>query len=200
MRRKKGFTLIEMVIVISIIAVLTAVIVPAWISYIRKGRLKTQNNQARAIYTSAQTLIQEYKFQERKTKDETKCNVGTHAFDFYWDGGTGTATIGRTKLETWQNTTVSKFAAPTSQFLSKFGTQLNSLSGADGDVVYRVYVEDYIVRAVVSGRYDNDRYLGSYPTRNDDVLKDQPSNHVSQYDVEKVMVLTAQEAAAKASP
>ena len=34
MKRKKGFTLIELIIVLAIIAVFSAVLVPSWMTYI----------------------------------------------------------------------------------------------------------------------------------------------------------------------
>ena len=49
MKRKKGFTLIELIIVLAIIAVFSAVLVPSWMTYIRKTRLKTADGRARTF-------------------------------------------------------------------------------------------------------------------------------------------------------
>ena len=77
----KGFTLVELIIVIAIIGILTAILVPSWMNYIAKSRLKTQNQNARVIFNAAQTIAQEYKFQERK-KDNNSKYLGKNS-DFY---------------------------------------------------------------------------------------------------------------------
>ena len=86
----KGFTLVELIIVIAIIGILTAILVPSWMNYIAKSRLKTQNQNARVIFNAAQTIAQEYKFQERKKDNNSKYLGKNSDFYFYWDGDTGT--------------------------------------------------------------------------------------------------------------
>lgn len=44
---KKGFTLVELVVVIAIIGVLAAILVPTMMSYIRKAKLKGANSNAK---------------------------------------------------------------------------------------------------------------------------------------------------------
>lgn len=65
MKRKKGFTLIELIIVLAIIAVFSAVLVPSWMTYIRKTRLKTADGRARTIFNAAQTVALKYQATER---------------------------------------------------------------------------------------------------------------------------------------
>ena len=54
-RNKKGFTLIEMIVVIAIIAILIALLVPSIIGFIRDSRETAGNAAAKNIFVAAQT-------------------------------------------------------------------------------------------------------------------------------------------------
>ena len=64
---KKGFTLVELVVVIAIIGVLAAILVPSMMGYVKKSRLKTANGNAKTAYNA----IAEYLAEE-----ETKGTLG----------------------------------------------------------------------------------------------------------------------------
>ncbi len=55
LRNKKGFTLIEIIVVIVILAVLMAVAVPSVMSYLNEGDKARYEAQARAVYIRVQT-------------------------------------------------------------------------------------------------------------------------------------------------
>lgn len=54
---KKGFTLVELVVVIAIIGVLAAILVPSMMGYVKKSRLKTANSNAKTAYNAVATWM-----------------------------------------------------------------------------------------------------------------------------------------------
>ena len=57
--KKKGFTLIEIIVVISIIGVLSAILVPSLFGYIRKSKVQSANCAANTILKAANSAINE---------------------------------------------------------------------------------------------------------------------------------------------
>ncbi|EJT5916601.1 prepilin-type N-terminal cleavage/methylation domain-containing protein [Clostridium perfringens] len=64
-KKKKGFTLIELIIVIAIIAILAAIAIPNFLSIQKKSKVKADIANAKNIYDVTATLIAENKI----TKD-----------------------------------------------------------------------------------------------------------------------------------
>ena len=59
-RNDKGFTLVELIVVLVILAILAAILVPALLGYIDKAREKQVTTDAEAAYVAAQALATEY--------------------------------------------------------------------------------------------------------------------------------------------
>ena len=60
-KKKKGFTLIELIIVIAIIAILAAIAIPNFLSIQRKSRVKADIASAKTIYDATSALVAEGK-------------------------------------------------------------------------------------------------------------------------------------------
>ena len=57
---KKGFTLVELIVVLVILAIMAAMLVPALTGYIDEARKKKDYNAASEVLTAAQAVMAEY--------------------------------------------------------------------------------------------------------------------------------------------
>lgn len=153
-KKLKGFTLTELIVVIAIIGVLSAIIVPSYMSWIAHSKVRKQNNNAKVIFNAAQTIVQEYSFKER-TMDDSDKNIGSGTFDFYWDKDTGPSATG----------SASKVSDTT--FINEFARQVNRIYGDQEYTTYRISVDDYMVKSVVASSGNTNRHKGSYPVKQD---------------------------------
>lgn len=191
MRTKKGFTLIELIIVIAIMGILVGVLIPSWGYFVQRSRTRTQNNKAKTIFNAAQSVVTDLNFSERKylavyndssSTSEEKDLALKHLYStipgvdaenewyYYWNGVTGyRCDADGNKLDADNaGYTSAQFALlAIDEWDEKIGKSIRKI--VDDDMVYKFYVKDYIVQSVVSARYANDSFLGSYPTTLDKI-------------------------------
>ncbi|MBR5165364.1 MAG: prepilin-type N-terminal cleavage/methylation domain-containing protein [Ruminococcus sp.] len=193
MRRQKGFTLIELVIIVAIIGILLGVLIPSWGYFLERGKVKSQNNKAKSVFNAAQTIITDLDFAERRyvlaynktgATDTEKGEALKHLYSqvpsvdttrewyYYWDGTSGyrcDASGNRLTADNAGYTNGQFNSLQIDEWNEKIGKYIDKI--VDDDIVYKIYVKDYKVKSVVSARFATDSYLGAYPT-NTDMLDD----------------------------
>ena len=138
--KMKGFTLIELIVVIAIIGVLAAILVPSMIGYVGKSKLSTANSNAKLAFTNTATYC-------------TDCEVA---------GSTVTGASSVVKV------TLTGGAA--GQVYKKDGTELEkalqSLMGGNpsaGEASIKLNASS-VPEATAWRKQSGDKYVGGYPT------------------------------------
>lgn len=94
MRSKKGFTLMELLIVVAIIAILVAIAIPTFTSALNKAKQSTDDANIRAayaehqIYTMDSSLIAADATYSSATKTITFSDSSTYVLQYYSDVNT----------------------------------------------------------------------------------------------------------------
>lgn len=79
--KKKGFTLIELVAVLAIIAILSATFVPKFTNYITEAKKVTILNKAKSVVTAYEAVSHKISTDENDTKISTLINLSNSPLD-----------------------------------------------------------------------------------------------------------------------
>jgi prepilin-type N-terminal cleavage/methylation domain-containing protein len=176
-RTRKGFTLMELIIVIAIMGILMAILIPSWGYFLRRARERDANSRAKIVFNAAQTAVTRVCDNERsilnkykdsttdtdlKDKLEKQLYMGEGDFYFYWNGNKGV------KIDA--STGVAKDETANSQGNALMSKTINNIAGGEG--FYKIYVKNYNVQSVVYTSYENGNYKGTYPKAMNELSSD----------------------------
>ncbi len=135
----KGFTLVELIVVIAIIGVLAAILVPSMLGYVKKSKVSAMNSNAKSLYDA----------------------VATSLIEADSEGKTATA-LGIKDDGTTSNTVKSSAKANDGTFDGKI---LNYFDGV-GTLVKNGGAAEYLVKdmACTAAYCSDGTYRGGYPT------------------------------------
>jgi len=158
--RVKGFTIVEMVVVVAIIGILLGVLAPSMMAYIQKARVQAANANAKMVYNAAQTEVQKYINKDRastfKSGFEGDLNL------VYFPGKSKMGSFGSNAPTNLTNLLSAGLSGAGVDACSAVIDNVNSVVSGAKEICWAVTVQNYIVKGAVSADFESSRYIGYY--------------------------------------
>lgn len=132
---KKGFTLIELIVVIAIIGVLAAILVPAMLGYVRKSKISSANSAANSLQKAINTALVEI-----DEETEEAASISTIS------GTNGTITL----------------TADSSISAGAVGKKISNYMDKVNKLTFKAYCDGGVCVALAA-KQSSAKYVGTYP-------------------------------------
>ncbi len=163
--RVKGFTLMELIIVIAIIGILVAILGPTMSTYYRKSRIKSSNADARMVYNAAQTSAQTFISRDRGRTPSAMANRTIISYDAA--SGAVRYVVTSSPNFPWGGTPVNVLPESDSAYREDLDGAVQAVADAVNRTVsdaseknWAIYVENYIVRGSISATSTGTNIVG----------------------------------------
>ncbi len=133
-KKNKGFTLVELIIVIAIIAILGIILAPQYIKYVDKSRWSTDQNNAKTLLKEVQTAVVDCQEQEKEP-------------------GSGTITMNASKTEAGAGITDDLKNSLTTADKNWASTKVTNKGKAAGSAPHKVYTITIDNKGQVTGEW-----------------------------------------------
>ena len=140
---RKGFTLIELIVVIAIIGVLAAILVPAMLGWVKKSKIQAANADAKTIMTNINAGLEEI---DEEGRTLAAAMTGWHDNSITTEAPSGSASSSgsSTEVKTW---------AEVISYVKEYSDTITTSH-------YSAYIKDGVVVCCVA---KSGKYYGTYP-------------------------------------